>query len=72
MYGLAGGNRCGSEPSRDFTDTPIGGRIVKSEMIMPARTRRRYTEELKREAVRLVRESVYPMAQVRRDLGTPA
>jgi transposase len=44
---------------------------VKSEMIMPARYRRRYTEEFKREAVRLVRESVHPVAQVGRDLGTP-
>jgi transposase len=37
---------------------------------MPARTRRRYTEEFKREAVRLVRESAHPVAQVGRDLGT--
>jgi len=37
---------------------------------MPARTRRRYTEEFKRETVRLVRESVHPVAQVGRDLGT--
>ena len=36
---------------------------------MPASTRRRYTEELKREAVRLVRESAHPVAQVARDLG---
>ena len=36
---------------------------------MPARTRRRYTEEFKREAVRLVRESAHPVAQVARDLG---
>jgi hypothetical protein len=31
--------------------TPQRGRILKSEMIMPARTRRRYTKEFKREAV---------------------
>jgi len=36
---------------------------------MPARTRRRYTEEFKREAVRLVCESAHPVAQVARDLG---
>jgi transposase len=38
---------------------------------MPASTRRRYTEEFKREAVRLVRESAHPVAQVARDLGIP-
>ena len=38
---------------------------------MPVRTRRRYTEEFKREAVRLVRESAHPVAQVARDLGIP-
>ena len=38
---------------------------------MPARTRRRYTEEFKREAVQLVRESAHPVAQVARDLGIP-
>lgn len=72
MYGLAGANRCGTVTLPRFYRHPQRGRIVKSEMIMPARTRRRYIEEFKREAVRLVRESVYPMAQVRRDLGTPA
>ena len=44
---------------------------MKSEGIMPASTRRRYTEEFKREAVRLVRESAHPVAQVARDLGIP-
>ena len=34
-------------------------------------TRRRYTEECKREAVRLVRESAHPVAHVARDLGIP-
>lgn len=34
-------------------------------------TRRRYTEEFKREAVQLVRESVHPVAQVARDLRIP-
>jgi len=38
---------------------------------MPVNTRRRYTEEFKREAVRLVRESAHPVAQVARDLGIP-
>ena len=33
--------------------------------------RRRYTEEFKREAVRLVRESAHPVAQVARNLGIP-
>jgi transposase len=45
--------------------------MVQSEMPMPASTRRRYTEEYKREAVRLVRESAHPVAQVARDLGIP-
>lgn len=43
----------------------------KSEGIMAAVTRRRYTEEFKREAVQLVRESAHPVAQVARDLGIP-
>ena len=34
-------------------------------------TRRRYTEEFKREAVQLVRESAHPVAQMARDLGIP-
>lgn len=38
---------------------------------MSASTRRRYTEKFKREAVRLVRESTHPVAQVARDLGIP-
>ena len=38
---------------------------------MPARTRRRSTEECKQEAVRLVRDSAHPRAQVARDLGIP-
>ena len=33
--------------------------------------RRRYTETFKQEAVRLVRESARPVAQVARDLGIP-
>jgi len=45
--------------------------MVKSEGIMAEVTRRRYTEEFKREAVRLVRESAHPVAQVARDLGIP-
>ena len=34
-------------------------------------TRRRYTQEFKREAVQLVRESAHPVAQVARDHGIP-
>lgn len=34
-------------------------------------TRRRYTEDFKQEAVRLVRDSARPVAQVARDLGIP-
>ncbi len=52
-----------------FTDTSIGGSMVKSELRMPAGTRHQYTEDFKREAVRLVRESAHPVAQVARDLG---
>ena len=36
---------------------------------MPAGTRHQYTEDFKREAVRLVRESAHSVAQVARDLG---
>lgn len=36
---------------------------------MPEIRRRRYTEEFKLEAVRLVRDSARPVAQVARDLG---
>jgi transposase len=43
--------------------------MPKSEVIMPAIRRRRYTEEFKVEAVRLVRDSARPVAQVARDLG---
>ena len=38
---------------------------------MAAVTRRRYTEEFKREAVQWVRESAQSVAQVARDLGIP-
>ena len=38
---------------------------------MAAETRRQYTEDFKREAVRLVRESAHPVTQVARDLGIP-
>lgn len=38
---------------------------------MPEVRRRRYTEAFKTEAVRLVRESTCPVAQVARDLGIP-
>ena len=44
---------------------------MKSEVTMPAQARRRYTEEFKMEAVRLVRASAHPVAQVARDLGIP-
>lgn len=42
---------------------------MKSEDGMTTKTRRRYTEEFKAEAVRLVRDSARPVAQVARDLG---
>ena len=42
---------------------------MKSEDSMTTKTRRRYTEEFKVEAVRLVRDSARPVAQVARDLG---
>ena len=45
--------------------------MVKLEVRMAAETRRQYTEDFKREAVRLVRESAHPVAQVARDLGIP-
>ena len=45
--------------------------MVKSEVTMSAGTRRRYTEEFKKEAVQLVRESAHPVSQVARDLGIP-
>ena len=41
---------------------------MKSEVIIPAGSRPRHTEEFKKEAVRLVRESAYPVA---RDLEIP-
>ena len=41
---------------------------MKSEVIMPEIRRRRYTEEFKMEAMRLVRESARPTAQVARKL----
>ena len=44
---------------------------MKSEDPMPTKTRRQYTEDFKHEAVRLVRESGRPVAQVARDLGIP-
>ena len=43
----------------------------KSEDRMHTKTRRQYTEDFKREAVQLVRESARPVAQVARDLGIP-
>ncbi len=43
--------------------------MVKSEVTLPGRTRRRYTEEFKEQAVRLVRESARPVAHVARELG---
>ena len=45
--------------------------MLKSEVIMSVSTRRRYTEEFKKETVRLVREFDHPVAQVARDLGIP-
>jgi transposase len=45
--------------------------MMKSEGTMAPVTRRQYTENFKQEAVRLVRESARPVAQVARDLGIP-
>lgn len=42
---------------------------MKSEDCMTTKTRRQYTDEFKAEAVRLVRDSARPVAQVARDLG---
>lgn len=42
---------------------------MKSEDRMSTKTRRQYTEEFKTEAVRLVRDSARPVAQLARDLG---
>ena len=42
---------------------------MKSEEVMTTKTRRQYTDEFKAEAVRLVRDSARPVAQVARDLG---
>jgi transposase len=42
---------------------------MKSEDRMTTKTRRQYTDEFKTEAVRLVRDSARPIAQVARDLG---
>jgi transposase len=43
--------------------------MMQSEDCMITKTRRRYTEEFKEEAVRLIRDSARPVAQVARDLG---
>lgn len=42
---------------------------MKSEDSMPTKTRRRYTDEFKEEAVRLVRDSAQPVARVAQNLG---
>jgi transposase len=42
---------------------------MKSEDSMITKARRRYTDAFKAEAVRLVRDSAQPVAQVARDLG---
>ena len=42
---------------------------MKSKDSMSTKTRRAYTEAFKEEAVRLVRESEHPVAQVAQDLG---
>ena len=43
--------------------------MMKSEDSMSTKTRRSYSETFKEEAVRFVRESRHPVAQVARDLG---
>jgi len=45
--------------------------MEKSEVLMPAVRRRRYTDPFKMAVVRLVRDSAQPVAQVARDLGIP-
>jgi len=42
---------------------------MKSEEPMNTKTRQRYTEEFKAEAIRLIRNSAQPVTQVARDLG---
>ena len=42
---------------------------MKLEVIMPETTRRQFTDAFKSEAVRLMRESGRPVAQVARELG---
>lgn len=42
---------------------------MKSEVIMRQTTRRQFTDAFKSEAVRLTRESGWPVAQVARELG---
>ena len=42
---------------------------MQSDARMLTKTRRRYTEAFKEEAVRLIRNSAPPVAQVARDLG---
>ncbi len=42
---------------------------MKLEEGMTTKTRRRYTDEFKAEAVRLVRDAARPVAEVARDLG---
>jgi transposase len=42
---------------------------MKLEVSMPGTMRRQFTDEFKSEAVRLIRESGRPVAQVARDLG---
>ena len=43
--------------------------MEKSEVILPETRRRQSTDEFKSEAVRLTRESGWPVAQVARELG---
>jgi transposase len=45
--------------------------MMKLEDGMHSKTRRQYTEDFRRDAVQLVRESARPVAQVARDLGIP-
>ena len=43
--------------------------MLTQEVVNMGRTRRAFTQEFKREAVKLVTESGHPTAQVARDLG---
>jgi len=53
-----------SWPFPDFIDASIGGKKMKWEGSMPETIRRQFTDAFKPVAVRLMRESGQPVAQV--------